>query len=367
MELSDGEQTLCRLLTGGSEQMTPEVLVAARRHRLHYLLAHIGLPADTAPGLRAELGRELRQAAALDAIEEEDLRGLLAALAADGVKVLVLKGAALAQMVYPAPHVRPRVDTDLLISRERLGAAERVFMAQGWSHPAERVPELSAAQRHYVKPGPASAPRHLDVHWRIANARLFGDALSFDELWTRAVPVPAFGAAARAAGLTDALLVACLHRVAHHDDEVDLLWLWDIHLLAQRLSAQEQIELAATACRAGLTGVCAHGLDLVSAAFATPAAAPLAARLRAAGNGRTEPASRFIGGARRITMLRTDLAALAGWRARLRLIAEHVFPSRQYMRTLYPGWPDGLLWLTYADRVARGAPGWFRRPRQSRR
>ena len=325
------------------------------------------MPGDAAPALRAELGRELRQAAALDALEEQDLRGLLDALAADGVNALVLKGAALGQMVYPAPHLRPRVDTDLLIRRDQLEPAERVFLSQGWSHPAERAPELSAAQRHYVKPGPASALRHLDVHWRIANARLFGDALSFDDLWTRAVPVPALGAAARAAGLTDALIVACLHRVAHHDDEVDLLWLWDIHLLVSRLTAQEQIELIGTARRAGLTGVCARGLDLASTAFRTPTAAPLAARLRTAGNGRTEPASRFIGGASRITMLRTDLAAVAGWRARLRLVAEHVFPPRHYMRTLYPGWPDRLLWVAYADRVARGAPGWFRRPRQSRR
>ena len=259
-----------------------------------------------------------------------------------------MKGAALGQMVYPAPHLRPRVDTDLLIRRDQLEAAERVFHSQGWSHPAERTPELAAAQRHYVKPGPAS-PRHLDVHWRIANARLFGDALSLDELWTRAVPVPALGAAARAACLSDALLVACLHRVAHHDDEVDLLWLWDIHLLVSRLSAQDQIELIGAARRAGLTGVCAHGLDLASAAFRTPAAAPLAARLRTAGDGRTEPASRFIGGARRVTMLRTDLGALAGWRARLRLVAEHVFPPRHYMRTRYPagrtgccGWPTRI-------------------------
>jgi hypothetical protein len=363
MELSAGELALCRLLTGAPEALTPEILAAARRHRLLYLLAEMGLPVGTAP----ELPRELRQAAALDALEETDLRGLLDALAAGGVKALVLKGAALAHMIYPAPHLRPRVDTDLLISRGELEAAERVFTSQGWSRPAERSSELAAAQRHYVKPGPASAPRHLDVHWRIANTRLFGDALSFDELWTRAVPVPALGAGARAARLTDALLVASLHRVAHHDDDVDLLWLWDIHLLASRLSAEDHVELVATASRAGLTGVCAHGLDLVSAAFGTAAAAPLAARLRAAGRGRTEPASQFIGGVRRITMLRTDLAALDGWQPRLRLIAEHVFPSRRYMRTLYPGWPDGLLWMAYADRVARGAPGWFRRPRQSRR
>ena len=42
----------------------------------------------------------------------------------------------------------------------------------------------------------------------------------------------------------DALFVACVHRVAHHDDAIDLLWLWDIHLLASRLSADPEFSLA---------------------------------------------------------------------------------------------------------------------------
>lgn len=353
MELSAGERALCRLLTSGPESLTPDLLAEARRHRVHYLVA-------------AGLRRELLQAAALDALDEQELRELLDALAAGGIRAMVFKGAALAHMIYPAPHVRPRVDTDLLLSHEQFDAAERVCLAQGWTHPAERTPELAAAQRHYVKPGPAASLRHLDVHWRVANTHLIGDALSFETLWARAVPVPALGESARAPRAVDALLLACLHRVAHHDDEIDLLWLWDIHLLASRLSAGEREDLMAAASGAGLTSVCAHSLDLVADAFGTTGAASLAARLRAAGEGRVEPASRLIGGARRIDILGADLAALPGWRTRLRLLAEHVFPSRHYMRTVYPGWPPLLLWVAYVDRIARGAPGWFLRPRGRR-
>jgi hypothetical protein len=159
----------------------------------------------------------------------------------------------------------------------------------------------------------------------------------------------------------DALLLACLHRVAHHDDEVDLLWLWDIHLLTSRLSAEQTERFVSLAARAGMTGVSARGLDLVSAVFGTPGAAALASRLRSEGDGHPEPSARFIGGVRPITTLRADLTALRGWRRRLGLVAEHVFPSRTYIRAMYPGWPDVLLPLAYLDRVARGAPKWFRR------
>lgn len=360
MILSSEEQALCRALTGGSGPLTPDVIAAARRHRVHYLLAAGRARLGSGP-LLAGLWREIRQSAAFDAWRDQELRDLLDALAAAGIDTLLLKGAALAHMVYDAPHLRPRVDTDILIRRDELEAAEHVLGAQQWSHPAENRFELAAAQRHYVKTGPAGSLHHLDLHWRVANPLVFSDALSFEELRARAVPVPALGKAARAPHVIDALLLGCMHRVAHHDDEADLLWLWDIHLLASRLSEEEEQQFVSLASRAAMTGVCARGLDLVSTVFGTPGAAALTSRLRLVGSGRAEPSAQFIGGLRPITTLRADLAALRGWRRRVRLVAEHVFPSRIYIRGKYPGWPDVLLPLAYVDRIARGAPKWFRR------
>jgi len=60
--------------------------------------------------------------------------------------------------------------------------------------------------------------------------------LSHDEIAERATPLPALGPDARAACGTDALVLACLHRAAHHRDSEELLWLYDIHLIACSLS-----------------------------------------------------------------------------------------------------------------------------------
>jgi hypothetical protein len=360
MELSAGEQAVCRALSGADEPPTLALVRVAVAHRVHYLLAAGAW--RTVPGeLSASLQRDLRQAAAFDAWREQDLIGLLDALDASGVGVLLMKGAALAYQIYDAPHLRVRVDTDVLIRRDQLEAAERVLAAQGWGRPPESDLELAGAQRHYEKSAPASRRLHLDVHWRIANPRTFSDALSFDELGARAVAVPALGRAARAPGTVDALFLACLHRVAHHDDEVDLLWLWDIHLLCARLSPEEAETFVALAVRTAMTGVCARGLELAASAFATQAAVALASRLRASGDGRHEPAARFLGGARPIATLRADLTSMSDWRLALRLLGERVVPSRHYMRALYPRWPAPLLWLAYVDRLVRGTPKWFRR------
>ena len=362
MEFSPGEQAVCRLLSGAQAPVTAELLTVARRHRVHYLLA-AGAWRESPGDLGAALQRELRSAAAFDAWREQDLRGVLDALADGGVDALLMKGGALAYTTYDAPHLRFRVDTDLLIRREQLEAAERVLAAHGWSRPPEADFEVAAAQRHYVKPAPASREVHLDVHWRIANPRTFSDALSFEELSAGAVPVSALGRHGRAPRAVHAVLLACVHRVAHHDDEVDLLWLWDIHLLVSRLSAAEEEALVALAVRTGMTAVCVRGLDLAAAAFGTPAAGVLASRLRSAGDGRPEPSSRFLDGVRPITTLRADLASVRGWRMPLRLLGERVLPSPRYIRAQYPRWPNGLLWLAYVDRLVRGMPRWFRRSR----
>ena len=307
------------------------------------------------------LARDLTVAAALNAWHEEVLRELLDSLTAGGVPVLLLKGTGLAYTVYPEPHLRPRVDVDALIRRDALDHAEEVLAARGWVRPPERDSELAEPQRHYVKHGPANVLYHLDLHWKIANPRLFADALTFDELESRAVGLAALGPSARTLGHVDALLVACLHRVAHHADAIDLLWLWDIHLLKERLSRDDGERFIALAERTGMRAICARGLQLASDLFGTPGAAEMAERLEETHAGSTkEPSSRFLGGTRPITVLRTDLTTLP-WLERLHLIGDHLFPSTVYMRARYPRWPPVLLPLAYVARIARGAPKWFKR------
>jgi hypothetical protein len=80
--------------------------------------------------------------------------------------------------------------------------------------------------------------------------------------------------------------------------------------------------------------------------------------------GRAEPTAAFLGHRlRRIDILHADLAATTRWRSRVRLVGQHLFPSRTYMQRAYARCPHALLPLAYAHRIVRGAPAWFRRPR----
>jgi hypothetical protein len=192
---------------------------------------------------------------------------------------------------------------------------------------------------------------------------LFREALTFDELASRAVSIGSLGPGARTLSVPDALFVACLHRVAHHQDATDLLWLWDIHLLASRLTDPERSFFTELAGRRAMRAVCARGIELASDRFATPRAAELLAGLAPFADEPPEPSAAFLGGGvRQVDLLRRDLSAVGGVRARFQLLGAHLVPGRAYMRSIYPGWPILALPLAYLHRMVRGAPGWFRGP-----
>jgi hypothetical protein len=300
----------------------------------------------------------LRVAAARELSCRRDIVEVLDAARHSGVDVLLLKGAALAYTHYREPHLRPFNDVDLLIrAADRNRAAEAVASA-GYSRAIETDAELWSGQQHFVKTTPSGRVM-IDLHWRIANPIAFAEALVFDDVWERAVAVPALGSHARTLSPADSLLLACLHRVAHHKDRLQLLWLWDIHLLASRMAAGEFQAFAAAALRARVGAVCAHSLAVAQECFRTAIPDDVTRRLVDATG---EPSAVFVDRAMTpFDVARADLAALHGWRARVGLLREHLFPSPGYMRRKYADWPAALLPLAYVHRMIRGAPRWLRR------
>ena len=352
---------LCAVLKGVDAPISAAIVDTARRHAIHLVLAQLAGGRVQDDGIRAALSADLRKAAIADLLREQILRRLLADLAAAGVNALLLKGAGLAYTVYEEPHLRPRGDVDLLIGRRDLGAADRALVAAGWLPALEQRSERVTTQRHYVLGGTPSIAEQLDVHWKIAVPQIFGDALGFEELAARAVPIAELGPGARTLSRPDALLLACLHRVAHHQDAIDLLCLLDIQQLTTGLSDPERTLFTELAVQRSMRAVCVRGLELASGCFATPGVGDLIDALRPTAVDPPEPSVRFLGGGlRQVDVLRGDLATLSGWRARLALVGGHLFPNAAYMKSMYPRWPAAALPFAYIHRIVRGAPKWFR-------
>jgi hypothetical protein len=363
----DAERMQCQLLAGVicAGDLPPSELDAIWTHAeaaggLELLAAALAPDRQISVVVANRAAECLRKASVVAMLRQRTLRRLVEAFDAAAVRMLLLKGAALSYTVYPAPYLRPASDIDVLISRDSLDAAESVLATLGFVRELEPDAESASMQRHYARRDACDADHFIDLHWQIANRQVFAKAFAFDDAWRRSQPVTPLGRGARALGTADALLLACIHRVAHHGDDPNLIWLWDIHMLCGAMTAEDVDLLSRRASATAMRAVTAHGLELTRQRFGTSIDPRLMAQLQQS-DGREESA-RFIGHtARHIDLVLSDFGALPTTSARVRLLREHLFPRREYMRAKYPGCPRALLPFAYLYRAARGVPKWFQR------
>jgi hypothetical protein len=308
--------------------------------------------------VRDRLSRVAAEAVLVDQFRVDADKRIVSALADAGVPSLLFKGAALAQRVYPESWLRPRVDTDLLIRARDREIAAHVFERHG----CVRAPRPTGSHvTHQFTYGSTASgvPTQYDVHWKIADPQVFAEVLRYDELARDAVAIAALGPAARAIGDVHALIVACTHRVAHHFDVDDLLFLYDVDALARRLDDCAWDAAVALASERRVRAVCARGLGLSEQLLGTPV--PVRVKQALTAPSADEPTAAYLaGGLRRVDILRSDLESLSGWCARARLLREHVLPSPAYIRASYGRRSALLLPALYVHRIVRGAFRWFR-------
>ena len=340
-------------------------LETARVHGVQPLLAHQLHLSRCGSRWPDEVREPLRQATRMEALADEvrrrELQSVLAALDAAGVRGLLMKGAALAYLCYPHPALRPRCDTDLLIKQDDQATVNRVMEELGYRRGTLTSGDLAMPQFMLVKADRTRVWHAYDFHVKIANPAVFSDLLSFEDAAARSVAVPALGESARALGPVDALLLACIHRVAHHQDSEKLLWLYDIHLLASGMDHPTFERFAALASEKRVRAVSVRGLTLARRWFATDLPGDVMETLAVQGS--AEPTAAFLDGRLSgVDILLSDLAALGGWSARGQLLRQHLFPPAVYMRERYDVSGSLLLPALYAHRAVRGLWKWFRRP-----
>jgi hypothetical protein len=318
-------------------------------------LVYAGLPDWP---VRASLRDVAIRAAAGETARLADLRAVLTAFGASGIRVLIIKGTGLAYDIYAAPELRPRGDTDLLIRESDLDAVRTIFHDRGYASPLGSGDTLAVRQESFTRCG------HVyDVHWDVANSPVVRDALPFEELLSRAMTIARIAPNALALSHVDALLLACIHRVVHHHDIERLIWLYDIHLLRAAMTAAEHARFWRMAADRGLVAICERSIALADDWFAAAPHDRASDWLTHSERSRDEPSAAFLDRSRtRGGVLAEDLKALS-WRGRLRRMRELALPPIGFMRQSFPSAPVVALPALYVWRGARGVLRLLRRVR----
>lgn len=338
------------------------VTAAADRHGIAVLLfdrlTHAG--SDGTEPVSAALRPLAAAAVAREAFCRLELARVLRALAEAGVRALVFKGSALAYSTYADAALRPRTDTDLLIDPRELPQATSALELLGY----RRTELLTSgtfvsSQLAFERNDERGVTHVLDVHWKVVNPHAIAGAFAFESLWDAAVPAERLSEHARIPCSVHACVLACTHRLAHHQHDDRLVWLYDIHLLAGAFDRGMWAQFVDAARAWGVASLCADGLLTTASAFGTRVPPEALRALLTAG--RAEPSRAYV--ERRVVRRRVlldDLRALRGWRQRARLLWEHAFPPASFIKARYQVRTGALLPALYAHRLITGAYRWIR-------
>jgi len=253
---SDADDRLCDALVAEAEHNGVAPLLAPM----------VAACADRSPAFGrldrsfAALAHRHRRAAA---VREAAVDELLGAYAAAGVPVLLLKGAALAHLIYPSPALRPMVDIDLLVDAADARTAAAVARKLGFVFAPAYESRFAGRMHHLPVANVKRANFHikLEIHTDAIAADL-GGSLTMASLMDGPQPVVRPGGPqGHALGHTDMLRHLARHAFVPVN-RVRLIHLYD--LWRYQAKFRDAIDWPALCALSPSVGV---ALDLVSACF----------------------------------------------------------------------------------------------------
>ena len=321
------------------------------RHRLWPVAAFLAQRGDLPAHLAAiaePLAERQRRDMRLQLAEDQRV---VSSLAKSGVPVLVLKGALLAQAVYPTPESRFRTDLDLLVDAKNVAAIEGQLRELDYDRPEGAQSAMPLRQSQWTR---RSGERifSVDLHWDLRNHPALQARFSFSELIESSQPLPALADQALGIGPAHALLNASMHFFNDYADERPLQWLLDKDLLWRAMSKAKREYCVELACEKGLAGLLAESLRLTRDWFQSPVSDKQIETLRSAGRGQ------WCTGLVRANEKRHSaywfaLRSEPGLRRKIRRVRMGLFPPASYVRQHYP---EGSRWRLvglYVRRLAQ--------------
>jgi hypothetical protein len=194
---------------------------------------------------------EMRQAFLISVVRslhmERQLGEITEAFREQGIRVLVLRGPALAFSLYPDPAMRPSSDLDLLVMPEQVIQARSVLESLSYTCMAKRfeVARDFFREECFVHQNNQGNKFPVDLHWVHWELHPFfkgSKEVDIHDLFQRAWKVETPTLAFETLHPVDYLIHSAIHLVMIHRMEMRLSWIYDTALLAQHLQVSDDWE-----------------------------------------------------------------------------------------------------------------------------
>ena len=286
----------------------------------------------------------------------KELATVLHTLKTAGVEVIVLKGAALAEMIYGNIAARPMSDLDLLIHPENLSLTRQVLAKLGYT--ATGVDMQTGFTEEFRNEGTfykqGIVDIYIDLHWRLISPVYYQRRFGTDWFWETCLPVKINQSPALILGCEAEVLYLCAHLMLHHDGK-SLLWLHDIAAVINFYGEKIDWELVISKAKEyNLVLSLQKILWRVANDWNVSIPVEVLNKLRVLKPSRNEVLTYIWQHQIMALRLFADVAGAKDWRLRLRIVWDTLFPSREYMQHRYKIRHPLLLPFYYSYRLLRG-------------
>ena len=247
-------------------------------------------------------------------------------------KCILFKGSALAHAFYPKPWLRPSTDSDCLIEPEDRLKYESALTRLQFKKLFAIEGELVSYQSTFVRKLTKQSTLALDVHWRVNNRQVLAKTYTLDELSERGMTAESLNHSVIIPSAVDSILLACIHRLGHHANDERLIWLYDIHLLANTLEEDDWEELCLLCEDKQIAAITMDALlvceDLLGTHIEESCKQTLSKLAK-----RDEPSKLVLNrNASEWQLFKQDLQSLDNIQLKAQLLKENLFPSSEYIR-----------------------------------
>jgi len=218
-------------------------------HRLKTV--HPGVPVP--PVVIEKLRNSYLQSAGRNMRLYQELGKVLGRMHSEGIPVIALKGAHLAEAVYGNIALRPMGDADLLVKQIDLSRAHDLLVEQGYMASKE---ETFCAHEH-LPPYRKEGSPCIEIHFNIV-APPFSDRVDVEELFARARSCFIGGVEVWALCPEDLLLHLCMHASYHHGFDNGITPLFDIARVVEQYKAELDWEQVLSRSKEWGVGKCVY-------------------------------------------------------------------------------------------------------------
>ena len=145
---------------------------AAARHGLAPLLCYRLKEQDALNLAPSRIADKLRNSLYLSTQRNvhkfQELGGVLSAFNHAGIRLIPLKGAHLAALVYPDPALRPMGDLDLLVPREQLEEGAEIITGLGYRASRAYQVDDECTRMQHLPPMNKDGHSTIEIHWAIS-------------------------------------------------------------------------------------------------------------------------------------------------------------------------------------------------------